>query len=81
MRRKPRKYRIKSRYGNNLYTAQLHKGEQVLTAQEAKEYRNGSQLSGITISGNTFNIREEKDIKLVALELAKLIEREAFQIG
>lgn len=65
----------------NGYTAQLHKGEQVLTAQEAKEYRNGSQASGITISGNTFNIREEKDIKLVALELAKLIEREAILIG
>ena len=63
------------------YTAKLHKGEQILTSQDAKEYRKGSQASGITITGNTFNVRQESDIRSVALDLAKLIEREAFQVG
>lgn len=88
------------------YVASLHKGEMVLTRQEADAYRNsvgnvsyeratgsvtnntyntygssnaGSTQSGggISITGNQFTVREESDIKKVALELAKLIEEEA----
>lgn len=67
------------------YNARLHKNERVLTAQENKEYNaakaGGGFGGGVTISGNTFNVRQDSDIEKVAYELAKLIEREALQIG
>jgi hypothetical protein len=61
----------------NGYQASLHRGEMVLTRGEAQEYRKG-RASGVnvTISGNTFNVRQESDIQIIAHELAKLIERE-----
>lgn len=62
------------------YAARLHKGERVLTAQENKEYSQGGGFSGVTISGNTFNVRQESDIEKIAYKLAKYIEREALQI-
>ena len=62
------------------YAARLHKGERVLTAQENKEYSQGG-FNGITISGNTFNVREEADIEKIAYKLAKYIEKEAVQVG
>lgn len=47
----------------------------------AKENREESQGNGggsnITITGNTFNVREDNDIKQIAYELAQLIEMEA----
>jgi len=63
------------------YVANLHRGEKVLTASEAKSYDEGKggKGGGVTITGNTFNVREESDIKKIAYELSKLLEREAFQ--
>jgi hypothetical protein len=70
-----------SRVPYNGYQATLHKDEQVLTPEEAKEYRNGGGgRGGVTISGNTFNVREEADIEKVAYKLAQLIEREGGQM-
>lgn len=67
------------------YVAKLHKNEKILPAKEAKEYRaakaNGGFGGGVTISGNTFNVRQESDIEKIAYQLAKLIERERLQIG
>jgi len=64
------------------YTARLHKNERILTAQENKEYTEGKGgNNGITITGNQFTVREEADIEKIAYKLAKLIEKEALQIG
>lgn len=66
------------------YNARLHKGERVLTAYENKELSQGKlggTGGGVSITGNTFNVRQESDIEKVAYELAKLIERERLQIG
>jgi len=66
------------------YTTRLHKGERVLTAQENKEFSNGKGGNGgggITITGNTFNVREDSDIEKIAMQLAKLMEKEAVQFG
>jgi len=59
------------------FPALLHRGEMVLPRGEAEEYRKG-RASGVsvTISGNTFNVRQDSDIQKIAYELAKLIERE-----
>ncbi|MED4918674.1 hypothetical protein [Geobacillus thermodenitrificans] len=46
---------------------------------EADEYRRNKGRAGgvnVTISSNTFNVRQESDIKRIAYELAKLIEKE-----
>lgn len=49
------------------YPALLHQGERVLTANQSRqEGGNG----GITITGNSFTIREEADINKIALALA-----------
>jgi hypothetical protein len=63
------------------YTASLHRGEMILPRGEADNYRNGSGGGGITISGNTFNVRQESDIQKIAYELAKLIEQEGAQMA
>lgn len=61
------------------YAADLHRGERVLTAQENKAYSGGSggSVGGsnnpINITGNTFNVRQDSDIRSIALELAKQI--------
>ncbi|WP_031407387.1 hypothetical protein [Geobacillus vulcani] len=59
------------------FPALLHRGEMVLPRGEAQEYRKG-RASGVsvTISGNTFHVRQDSDIQKIAYELAKLIERE-----
>lgn len=62
----------------NGYQPILHKDEKVLNAQEARSYREGGK--GVTITGNTFNIREEADINKIAMQLARLIEREGGQM-
>jgi hypothetical protein len=62
----------------NGFSARLHRGEMVLTRGEAQEYRKGRAGGGVnvTISGNTFHVRQDSDIKKVAHELARLLERE-----
>lgn len=68
----------------NGYIASMHRGEKILNAQEAKAYdegKGGNGSGGVTISGNQFTIREEADIEKVAYQLAKLIERQATQVG
>lgn len=55
----------------NGFQATLHKNERVLTPEESKEYRKGG--GGITITGNTFNVREESDIDKIAEELYRRI--------
>lgn len=59
------------------YAANLHRGERVLTAVENEEYKkNKGGKGGVTVNVGTMHVREESDIKKVAYELAKLIERE-----
>jgi len=61
----------------NSMPARLHRGEMVLTRGEADAYRKGRTGGvNVTISGNTFNVRQDSDIQKIAYELAKLIERE-----
>lgn len=62
------------------YGASLHKGEKVLSRGEARQYRENVSSSGIVITGNTFNVRHDSDIKAVAMELAKLIESEGVRM-
>jgi hypothetical protein len=52
------------------YIAELHKGERVLTAQEARNINNSSNIS---ITGNNFVIREEADIQKISRELQRQI--------
>ncbi|EMT54711.1 phage tail tape measure protein, TP901 family [Brevibacillus borstelensis AK1] len=64
------------------YSARLHKGERVLTAQENKDYSSGSGRGGVTISGNTFvvnaaggDLNDEKVIdRLMDGFVRKLVE-------
>ncbi|MEK3975507.1 hypothetical protein [Psychrobacillus sp. FSL K6-1267] len=64
------------------YQPVLHKDEKVLTAQQAREYREGKGGSGgITITGNTFNVRDDLDVKKIAMELARYIESEGGQMA
>lgn len=57
------------------YVARLHKGERVITAQENKSYT-GSMggATSISITGNTFNVRQESDIDAIARALAREIK-------
>ena len=59
---------------NNM-PALLHKGEEVLTREEAKRHRgeggaNGGGSRSVVISGNNFYVREEADIEKIAKRLA-----------
>lgn len=55
----------------NGYRASLHAGESVLTREEAKRYREGKNGSpSVTITGNTFHVRQESDIDAIARQLA-----------
>lgn len=56
----------------NNYPAMLHEGERVLTASENRNYGTGTPVN---ITGNTFVVRQESDIKSVAKEIANLINR------
>jgi hypothetical protein len=61
-------------------TYSLHRGEQVLTRNEADEYRkNGGKGNGITINVAKMEVRKDSDIKAVAYQLARLIELEGAQ--
>lgn len=55
----------------NGYRAELHQGERVLTSDENKSYSSGK--GGITITGNTFHVRQESDIDSIARALAQHI--------
>lgn len=46
------------------YVAKLHKDERVLTAQENRNYSQGSG-GGVVITGNTFNVRKDADIDAI----------------
>ena len=60
------------------YMARLHQGEAVLTADEAREWRNGKSgqqevyHEETVITGNTFIIQKEQDIYALAVELNSL---------
>ena len=53
------------------YPALLHYGERVLTANQARQQDGGG--GNVTVSGNSFVIREEADIDKVASALAQKI--------
>jgi hypothetical protein len=56
------------------YTASLHRGERILTAKENREYtRGGGGAKSVVITGNTFVVREEADIRKIAGQLADLL--------
>lgn len=54
------------------FPALLHEGERVLTAGENRNYGNSTPIS---ITGNTFVIRQESDIKSVAHEIARMMNQ------
>lgn len=60
------------------YLARLHQGEAVLTAEEAREWRNGQHgrqevyHGESIITGNNFYIQQESDIYDLAVELSSL---------
>jgi hypothetical protein len=49
------------------FLARLHEGERVLTASEARNYNSSSP--NVTISGNSFAVREEADIEKIAMQI------------
>lgn len=63
----------------NGYQATLHKGEKIVTAQENREGK-ANAGSPISISGNTFHVRQESDVEAIAMQLARLIESERAQM-
>ncbi|MNM94774.1 hypothetical protein D3C81_1071930 [compost metagenome] len=54
--------------------ARLHKGERVMTASENREFSKGGSSGPISITGNTFNVRQESDIDAIARALAREIK-------
>lgn len=55
--------------------ARLHKGERIMTASDNREFTGGSAVSGpISITGNTFHVRQESDIDAIARALAREIK-------
>ena len=55
------------------YTPTLHQGERVLTAQQAREYNNGSGKGAPVINIQNMTVREESDIQKIAKQLALLL--------
>jgi hypothetical protein len=70
-----------SRVPYNGFQATLHKDEQVLTAEEAKSYRNGGGGQGVTVNVQSLAVREEADVEKIAYRLAKEIKSAKSQIG
>jgi len=60
------------------YAIRAHKNERLLTAVENDEYKKNGGKGGTNVSfaGAIFNVRQESDIKNIAYELARMIERE-----
>lgn len=48
---------------------------------EALRQNNDTTLAGVTVTGNTFNVREESDIDKIARELYRLIESKKRGVG
>lgn len=48
---------------------------------EALRQNNDTALAGVTVTGNTFNVREESDIDKIARELYRLIESKKRGVG
>lgn len=67
------------------YNARLHKGERVLTEKENKAYTAGlgAMDNGpkVTITGNTFNVRDDSDIEKIAQKLYELQLKEQRGLG
>jgi hypothetical protein len=63
-----------------LYAANLHKNEQVLTAQEAQAYRNGGK-SGNTYSFGNIIIQGGSTDKVTVERLMRAIAKEIDQTG
>lgn len=59
----------------NEYPAMLHEGEAVLTAQENRTYRERAAAPTVTLTGNSFVVREEADIYAIAREIASQVTR------
>ncbi|AWE07889.1 phage tail tape measure protein [Lysinibacillus sp. 2017] len=60
----------------------VHRGEAILPAQEAQQWREGKSSGGTSapiINIAKMEVRKDSDIKEVAYELARLIEKEAMQ--
>ena len=55
------------------FPALLHEGERVLTAREARRADQGGGTA-VSISGNTFVVRQESDVSAIAEELLRRIE-------
>ena len=55
------------------YLARLHEGERVLTAAEARAYREGG--AGVTVQMNGATIREEADVYKIAQALFAELRR------
>lgn len=65
----------------NDFPALLHEGERVLTASEARTYNSGGGAAGgVTVTGNTFVVRQDSDIDAIAAQLLNKI-REAGAAG
>lgn len=58
-----------------------HEGEMLLTAGEAREYKSPGGGAPITITGNTFVVRQESDIGAIAAELARQIRLAAMAMA
>lgn len=58
-----------------------HEGEMLLTASEAREYKSSGGGAPITITGNTFVVRQESDIGAIAAELARQIRLAAMAMA
>ena len=56
------------------YNARLHHGERVLTSAENKAYSSGRGGVTVTVTGNSFHVREEADIDKIIDKLAYRIE-------
>lgn len=52
----------------------VHKDEAILHRGEARQWRNGGNSGGVTVTGNTFNVRKESDINDIAMQLYRLID-------
>ncbi|MEW9697941.1 tape measure protein [Paenibacillus sp. SI8] len=60
-----------SRVPFNGYNSRLHKDEAVLTKSEADSWRSGSGRGNVTVTGNTFVVRQESDIDAIAKAIAR----------
>ena len=60
------------------YPILAHEGERLLTAQEARGYGSGAN---VTVTGNSFTVREEADVDRIARELVRQFELQRMASG